>query len=72
MFVSAVERGGWGWGRSVLTQDLFHTGCVKRFGVFTQMTRRQNFDAASGTVWTVFLVLSIGRHVKFDACASKF
>ncbi len=40
-------------------------------GVFTQMTRGQNFDARPGTDWTVFM-LSIGRHVKFDARASKF
>ena len=37
-----------------------------------QMTQRQNFDVMSGTDWTVFLVLSIGHHVKFDACASNF
>ncbi len=40
-------------------------------GVFTQMTRRQHFDATAETDWT-FFVLSIGRHVKVDACASKF
>ncbi len=39
--------------------------------VFTQMTRRQKFDARPGTEWTIFLMLSIGRHVKFDARASK-
>ncbi len=38
-------------------------------GVFTQMTRRQN--ARPGTDWTVFLMLSVGRHDKFDARASK-
>ncbi len=45
----------------------------KSIWVFTQMTRRQNFDARLGTDWTVsfFSALSIGRHVKFDACGSK-
>ncbi len=41
------------------------------FGVFTQMTRRQNFDVMPGMDRTVFLVLFIGHHVKFDACASN-
>ncbi len=41
-------------------------------GIFTQMTQCQNFDATPGMDRTVFLVLSIGRHVKFDARASKF
>ncbi len=40
-------------------------------GVFTRMTQRPNFDARPGTDWTVFLVLSIGCHVKLDAGASK-
>ncbi len=30
------------------------------------------FDATSGMGWAIFLVLSIGHHVKFDARASKF
>ncbi len=34
-----------------------------KIGVYTQMTRGQHFDAASEKDWTVFLVLSIGRHV---------
>ncbi len=37
-------------------------------GVFTQVKRRQNFDVTPGTDWTIFLTLSIGRHVQFDAC----
>ncbi len=41
-------------------------------GVFTQMTAASNFDATPGMDWTVFLELSIGRHIKFDACESKF
>ncbi len=45
---------------------------VRVFRVFTQMTRRQNFDARPGTDKTVCLMLSIGRHVKLDAHASKF
>ncbi len=40
--------------------------------VFTQMTPRQNFSATPGTDWTVFVMLSIGHHDKFDARASKF
>ncbi len=44
----------------------------KQICVFTQMTRRQNSDARPGTDWTVFFTLSIGRHVKFDACVLKF
>ncbi len=41
-------------------------------GLFTQMTRHQKFAATPGTNSTVVLMFSIGRHVKFDACASKF
>ncbi len=41
-------------------------------GIFTQMTRRQNFNVTSGMGWTVFLVLSVGHHVKFDTRASNF
>ncbi len=41
------------------------------FGVFTQMTRRQNFDATAKTDWIIF-TLFIGRHVKFDARPLKF
>ncbi len=41
-------------------------------GVFTQMTRHQNFDVRPGTDWTIFLVLSIGRHGKFYTHTSKF
>ncbi len=40
--------------------------------VVTQMTPRQNFDAMAETDWTVFLLFSIGRNVKFDARVSKF
>ena len=36
------------------------------------MTQCQNFDATSGMGQTIFLVLSIGHHVKFDTRASKF
>ncbi len=39
--------------------------------VFTQMTRRQKFDARPGTDWTVFLMLSIGCHIKLER-ASNF
>ncbi len=35
------------------------------------MTQRQNFDATAGMVWTIFSVLSIGHHVKFDAAHQK-
>ncbi len=41
-------------------------------GVFSQVTWRQRFDAVPGTDWTIFMTLSIGHHVKLDACASKF
>ncbi len=34
------------------------------------MTQRQNFDVTPGTDWAISLILSIGRHVKFDALAS--
>ncbi len=44
----------------------------ERKGVFTQMMRRQCFDAKAETDWTDFLMLSIGRHVKFDTRTSKF
>ncbi len=37
---------------------------------FALLTRRQNFEATLGT--DLKLTLSIGPHVKFDACASKF
>ncbi len=40
--------------------------------VFTQMTRHKYCEAMPGMGWTVFLMLSIGCHVKLDACASKF
>ncbi len=41
--------------------------------VSTQTTLRQNFDMRPGKDWTIFLMLSIGCHFKFDAaCASKF
>ncbi len=40
-------------------------------GVFTQKTRRQNFDARPGTDWTIFLTLSIGHHVKGETQVSK-
>ena len=43
-----------------------------RVGDFTQVTRRQIFDAAPGMDWTIFLMLSIGHRVKFDTHASKF
>ena len=43
-----------------------------KIGVFTQMMRRQNFDATPGMDRTIFLVLFIGCHVKFDTCVSKF
>ncbi len=46
--------------------------CSEEMWVFTQMTQRQNFDATSRTVWTVFLMLSIGCYVKLDARALKF
>ncbi len=36
------------------------------------MTQHQKFDATAETDWTVFLLLSIERHVEFDARASKF
>ncbi len=39
---------------------------------FTQMTRHQNFDVTPGKHWTVFIVLSIGCHVKFDTCTKNF
>ena len=39
-------------------------------GVFTQMTRRQNFDEMAETDWTVFWI-SIGRYVKSETHASK-
>ncbi len=47
---------------------------VVRFGVSTQMTRRQNVDATPEMDWAVFscLRLSIGHHVKFDALTSNF
>ncbi len=35
------------------------------------MTPRQNFDAMSGIDSTVFLVLSIARHAKFDVSVKK-
>ncbi len=39
-------------------------------GVFTHITRRQNFDARPGTDWAIsFLMLSIGRHVKKNSDA---
>ncbi len=41
------------------------------FRVFTQMTRRQNFDATAEFDRTGFLTLSIGRHIKLDARPSK-
>ncbi len=37
-------------------------------GVFTQMTRRQHFDATPRTDWAVLLTLSIGRHVNLTPC----
>ncbi len=40
-------------------------------GVFTQMTRSQTFDARPGMDWTIFLMLSIGHHIKLDARVSK-
>ncbi len=43
-------------------------------GLSTETTRRQNFKALplDATPGMVFLTLSIGRQVKFDARASKF
>ncbi len=36
------------------------------------MTQRQNVDLTPGTDWTRLLILSIGRYVTFDICASHF
>ncbi len=44
---------------------------VTTIRIFTQMTQRQNCDARPGTDWAIFLIISIGRHVKFGTRASK-
>ncbi len=46
----------------------------KALGVFTLVTRRQNFDASKSlwSVWTDNLMLSIGHHVEFWCARQKF
>ncbi len=42
------------------------------FRVFTQMTRRQHFDVMARMDWTIFLMLAVGHHVKFDSPHQNF
>ncbi len=49
-----------------------HTGLGTNNLGFHKDDAASNFDATPGTNLTVFLKLSIGGHVLFDACASKF
>ncbi len=55
--------------KCVLLADRFLHHSIR---VSAQMTRSQNFDVRPEIDWTIFLMLSIGCHVKFDASASKF
>ncbi len=55
------------WARSVFMPCVNVTLRQFFFRAFTQMTRHKKFDVRPGTDWTMFLMLSIGRHIKFDA-----